>query len=279
MRSSGMRDWVVRVPASSANVGPAFDALGIALATHLEVRPGGAEPAGPTHPAVRAFHGAGGSGSITVTARFPGGRGLGFSGAARIGGLVAAALQRGDDVRALRPELLAAAAGLEGHAENAAASLYGGIVVASGGAVVRVRTAVPLAVAVWIPEHETSTKRARSALPATVGWDDATFNVGRAALLVAALAAGELDVLRAATEDRLHQDRRLEHAPESRAAITAALGAGALGAWLSGSGPTVAAFVAAGDDDAAARVVAAFPPGGRARVLAVDDAGTVCEGP
>ena len=84
---------------------------------------------------------------------------------------------------------------------------------------------------------------ARRLLPEQVPFDDAVFNVGRTALLVAALAAGDVDALRAATEDRLHQDRRLARVPDSRVAMEAALGAGAWGAWLSGSGPSVAAFV------------------------------------
>ena len=111
---------------------------------------------------------------------------------------------------------------------------------------------------------------ARRLLPDQVPFDDAVFNVGRAALLVAALAAGDVDALRAATEDRLHQDRRLSRVPDSRAAMEAALGAGAWGAWLSGSGPSVAAFADAANADA---VATAMPTTGRAHVLAIDDEG------
>src|SRR5438874_533834 len=91
VQSGGARDdWVVRVPASSANLGSAFDAVALALDVHLEVTADAGDPAPETHPAVRAFREGGGVGPIAVRLRFPGGRGLGFSGAARVGGLVAA---------------------------------------------------------------------------------------------------------------------------------------------------------------------------------------------
>src|SRR5262245_48499135 len=116
-------EWLVRVPASSANLGPAFDALAVALDVHLEVVPGGDQPAAETHPAVRAFRQAGGIGPISVRVRFPGGRGLGFSGAARVGGLAAAYVQQGRTVEPARAELLHEAGALEGHFDNVAASI------------------------------------------------------------------------------------------------------------------------------------------------------------
>jgi homoserine kinase len=266
--------FVVRVPASSANLGSGFDAVAVALDTHLEVRDQG-EPAPETHPAVRAFREAGGSGSISVTARFPGGRGLGFSGAARVGGICAAWTQQGRRLSSFRSEALRLAADLEGHADNAAASLYGGVVAVAGGKVVRVPLGRELAVVVWIPNRETATAGARRLLPEQVSFADAAFNVGRAALLVAALAAGEVEALRAATEDRLHQDRRLAHAPDTRAAIDAAVREGAFGAWLSGSGPAAAALA---DPTRASEIAAALPETGRTAVLAIDDDGlTVTE--
>src|SRR5262249_41437502 len=97
----------VRVPASSANLGPAFDAVALALTRYVEATPGGDDPAPATHPAVRAFVQAGGEGSLTVRSQVPGGRGLGFSGAARIAGLVAARVQRGEAVPEAADRLLA----------------------------------------------------------------------------------------------------------------------------------------------------------------------------
>jgi homoserine kinase len=133
-----------------------------------------------------------------------------------------------------------------------------------------------LALVIWVPDRETATASARRVLPEQIAFDDAVFNVGRTALLVAALAAGEVDALRTATEDRLHQDRRLTRARDTHQAIEAALAAGAYAAWLSGSGPSAAAFV---DPARASEIAAALPSAGRAAVVAIDDDGvTVTEG-
>jgi homoserine kinase len=264
--------WLVRVPASSANVGPAFDAVAVALGTHLEVFPDGDDPAPETHPAVRAFRNAGGRGPLCVRSRFPGGRGLGFSAAARVAGLLAVDAQHGRTARAARAETLRVATELEGHADNAAAALFGGVVAVAGRHVVRIPLARELAVVVWIPEHETATASARRLLPEQVTFEDAVFNVGRTALLVAALAAGAVDAMRVATEDRLHQNRRLARARDTHAAIEAMLGAGAFAAWLSGSGPSAAGFA---DRAEAPRIAAALPGAGRAMVLDIDDEGAV----
>jgi len=264
-------DWLVRVPASSANIGPAFDAVAVALGTHLEVSAAG-DPAPETHPAVRAFRNAGGRGPLSVRSRFPGGRGLGFSAAARVAGLLAVHAQRGHSARAARAETLRGATELEGHADNAAAALYGGVVAVAGRHVVRIPLARELAVVVWIPAAETATASARRLLPNQVSFEDAVFNVGRTALLVASLAAGAVESMRVATEDRLHQNRRLARSRDTRTAIDAMFGAGAFAAWLSGSGPTAASFVAR---ENATRVAAALPKSGRALVLEIDDEGAV----
>jgi homoserine kinase len=183
---------------------------------------------------------------------------------------LAAFVQQGEAPWDVRTEVLRAATEMEGHADNVAASLVGGIVAVAAGKVVRVPLAREVAVVVWIPDHETPTSSSRRLLPDHVSLDDAVFNIGRTALLVAALAAGEFDVLRAASEDRLHQDRRLSRARDSRGAIEAALHAGAWCAWLSGSGPSVAAIA---DPARADRVAAALPATGRSRVMAIDDEG------
>jgi homoserine kinase len=264
--------WRVRVPASSANLGPAFDAVAVALGTHLEVSGDGDDAASETHPAVRAFRGAGGRGPLCVRARFPGGRGLGYSAAARVAGLLAAHAQHGRGAREARLETLRAATELEGHADNAAAAIYGGVVAVAGRHVVRIPLARELAVVVWVPPDETATASSRRLLPDHVPFDDAVFNVGRTALLVAALAAGAVDAMRAATEDRLHQSRRLARAHDTRVAIDAMLEAGAFAAWLSGSGPSAAAFA---DRDDAVNVAGALPGPGRALVLDIDDEGAV----
>ena len=264
--------WVVRVPASSANIGPAFDAVAVALGIHLEVSAVGDEPAPENHPAVRAFRGAGGEGRLCVRSQFPGGRGMGFSAAARVAGLLAVNAQRGRTAREARAETLRAATELEGHADNAAAALHGGVVAVAGRHVVRIPLARELAIVMWIPEGETATASARRLLPEQVPFDDAVFNIGRTALLVAALAAGAVDAMRVATEDRLHQDRRLARVRDTRIAIDAMLDAGAFAAWLSGSGPSAAAFV---DRDDAESIAAALPRIGRSLVVDIDDEGAV----
>jgi len=145
-----------------------------------------------------------------------------------------------------------------------------GVVAVAGGRAVRIPLPRELAVVVWTPDRETQTHSARRLLPGQVPFEDAAFNIGRAALLVAALAAGDVGALRIATEDRLHQGRRLAGEHDTRHAIDAALAAGAFAAWLSGSGPSAAALV---EPACAAEIAAALPAGGRTRVLAIAEVG------
>jgi homoserine kinase len=272
----------VRVPASSANLGPGFDVLAIALDLHAivglvgEPAPDRAQNVDEFHPATIAYRRMGGAGAIWVRSPIPAGRGMGFSGAMRAGGAALAVVEQsvGDPavLEAARPDVLAVAADLEGHADNAAASVYGGVVVATADHVARLPLAIEPAVVLWVPRARTMTSSSRAALPAQVDLSDAVFNVGRAALLVAALATGDTQALRRATEDRLHQTARFQRAPQSRAALEAGLQAGAWCGWLSGSGPTVA-FLGAPDD--AAAIAAALPGGGRARVVGIDHTGVM----
>jgi homoserine kinase len=277
---------IIRVPASSANIGPGFDALGMALSLYAEVAavgdgddpPDAGHVVESTHPAAVAFARAGGQGRLWVRSPIPSGRGLGFSGAVRVGGIVAALLQHcaGDVERvwAQRPAMVKLAAELEGHADNVAASMYGGVIATAGERVVSVPLRLDPAIVVWIPTFTTSTDQSRTALAGAVPFADAVFNVGRTALLVAALAAGDVDVLRDATADRLHQPLRFSGAEPSRAACESALTAGAWCAWLSGSGPTVAAMCAVDDADALA---AQMPGEGHCKVLRIDHAGVTIE--
>jgi homoserine kinase len=236
--------------------------------------PDRAHEADDHHPASVAFEAAGGRGRLWVRSPIPIGRGLGFSGAMRVGGAAAAIVQRhgNDALVGRRREVLAVAAQLEGHADNAAASLYGGVVATDGEVAVRIETALAADVVLWIPDQTTSTSTSRSMLPASVPFGDAVFNVCRSSLLIAALAAGDVAALASGTQDRLHQDVRFADAPASREALDRGLAAGAWCGWLSGSGPTVAFLVAAGT---ASAVVAALPGGGQGRVVGVDRQGTV----
>jgi homoserine kinase len=267
---------IISVPASSANLGPGFDTLGLALTMPLLCRLGPAadgwvETEG--HPALVAFRRMGGTGELSTKTSIPSGRGLGFSGAARVAGCLAAVVQRyGTGVRLAdhAEEVFGLSTELEGHADNVAASLYGGCIATAAGRVVSIPLPVQPAVVVWIPPSQTSTDAARRTLPLTVPHADAVFNVGRVALLVAALATGDIDALRDAAQDRLHQEYRLNASPASRLAITAALEAGAWSAWLSGSGPTVAAFCA---PEQARHIIDNLPDGGRAQQIRIDTDG------
>jgi len=275
---------IVRVPASSANLGPGFDALGIALTIYADVIvDAGAASVGDKaqlvdahHPATVAFRRGGGKGDVWVRSSIPVGRGMGFSGAMRVGGVVAAHAQRnGDDPDRLRdalPDLLRIATELEGHADNAAASLYGGIVATAAGYAIRIPIGFEPAMVLWVPSSATSTDESRRKLPDPLPLADAVHNIGRTALLVAALATGDVGALRAATEDRIHQEIRLQQAQPSRDALAAALDAGAWAAWLSGSGPSIAVMCAA---DEAVTIETALPADGRSMILGIDRVGAL----
>lgn len=258
----------VTVPASSANIGPGFDCLGVAvnLPFHLDV----GEPQelaaelDDHHPATQSFKEAGGAGPLFAETSIPPGKGLGFSGAARVAGLAAASLQRSGAIRF--PELLIQAGTLEGHFDNIASSIYGGITVTNNQSVVRLPCPRDLRIVAWIPDNKTSTNLSRSRLPTSVSFDEAVTAVARSSLLVAAIANGDLEAMRSACQDNLHQPTRLADIPESAQAISSAWEHGACAAWLSGSGPTVAAFV---EVDQAEALSTALPDSGHCKIMEV----------
>ena len=273
-----MTTRTIRVPASSANLGPGFDTLGLALGLYLDLC--FSDSAATTsdlddtsdehHLAVRSFRAAGGRGPVEVTANFPGGRGLGFSGAARLAGAVAARLQFGADFATARADALEQVAADEGHGDNVAASALGGYTVWADGLARRIEHRLDAAVVLWIPRDETSTKSSRGRLPEAVPLRAATSNIANAALMVAAIAAGDHDALRIACVDHLHQEGRFDRAPRSHATYRALLETSAWCAWLSGSGPTVAALCAPND---AERIATGLPDEGRSVVTTVDGEG------
>ena len=292
----------VRVPATSANLGPGFDALGLALALYNEVTAAEAdsvsvriegEGAGRLPPnahnvvarAVRHAYEAAGRPfpgvAVTCVNRVPTARGLGSSAAAWVGGLMAGNALLGGPLS--RDALLALAAGAEGHPDNVAAALLGGLTVSCAlgdGRVATVSLPVPGGVrwVVLVPEVTSATAEARAVLPQSVPRADAVFNVQRVALLLAALQAGRLDVLGTAFDDRLHQPYRLKLFPWMPAVADAARAAGALGCVLSGAGPSLLAAVR-DDGDVVARsmegALAAAGVRGRAWAFAVDTEGAV----
>jgi homoserine kinase len=244
----------VRVPATSANLGSGFDSLGLALALAADVTvalrpPEASSPHQMLQTAVRAVYRAAGKPEpkeLTVTwhAELPSARGLGASAAARAAGLFAANALMGDPLT--QDDLLALGAELEGHADNIAPALFGGLQVVVRDADRWQRLAVPLpaglAVVLFIPDLVMPTQESRRKLPQKLSREDAIYNVGRAALLVAALAQGRWDLLDTATQDRLHQPARARLFPALYDVFDAAKEGGAHAAYLSGGGSTVAAF-------------------------------------
>ena len=235
---------IVRAPATSANLGPAFDCAAVALDlwNDLVVTDGigvsvggegeGELPADETNLAVRAYALLAGTSRkrFRFVNRIPLERGLGSSAAAIALGLVAARPD-GDP-----EELLAAGLTLESHADNLAAALAGGITLTWEGRIARIADTLPLEPVAVIPRERTSTAAARRSLPSTIPHVDAAASAGRAALLGAGAAAGDATLFAAALDDWLHEPYRPS---ETLDRIRDDLPAGARGATLSGSGPTV----------------------------------------
>jgi len=248
---------VVRVPATIANLGPGFDALGLALSWHNEVRvertssglsvsatgPGAESLArNETNLVVRALRSVMGEGGLGVNQliAIPNGRGFGSSAAAVVAGLVAGRALAGSNET--DDGLLSKAIGLEGHADNVAPCMLGGVTVSTAQSTIRIEPPASIRVLVCIAPTAMPTDAARAALPKEVTRSDAVANIGRAALLVAALTEGRSDVLMEATKDELHQRARFELMPESGELVLALRGA-EVPAFLSGAGPSVAALV------------------------------------
>jgi len=227
-----------RAPASTANLGPGFDCAAVALDlwNELEVVPG--EP-DPHHLAVRAFALLADPAGLAFRTidLVPRERGLGSSAATVALGLVTGAAAAGRN--AGPEELLALGVGLEGHADNLAAALAGGVCLTWEGRIARIADAPPAAPIALVPPARQRTDRSRAALPDAVSHADAARSSAGAALLGAALASGSPDLFADATSaDRLHEPHRAAGVPLLHA-VRSALPAGALGAPLSGSGPTV----------------------------------------
>jgi homoserine kinase len=270
------RRRLVRVPASSANLGPGFDVLAAALALHLEVEV--VETGGfAVHTdleirrdrqnlVVQAFerlHPADGF-EFTIRSEIPLSGGLGSSAAAIVGGLMAA-----DHMFELDADVLALAAEIEGHPDNVAAAMHGGVVIccgavgrsgpvgggglsggglgggavgrggAGGDGVTRLEPPLGLEAILVVPAEPVQTAAARAVLPATVSLADASANIAAAARLTVGLATGDLELVAAGLQDRLHQPYRAHLYPRSAELVEQAPKLGALGATISGAGPTV----------------------------------------
>ncbi len=271
----GGRRRIVRVPASSANLGPGYDVLGAAIELELELEveevgafscdPGDAElPSGRENLLVGAFERLHPADAIAfrVRSEIPLARGLGSSAAAIVAGLLAA-----DHLYELgnsREQIFAHACDIEGHPDNVAAALFGGFVVTAppgaperatppdpielgAGAVPSGSPSLPalisppegLEAVLVIPVEQVSTAAAREAMPAELALADASHNVAAAASLVLGIERSDLTLIERGLADRMHQDRRAHLFPRSIEIVEAARGMGAIGATISGAGPTV----------------------------------------
>ncbi|MGI8624121.1 MAG: homoserine kinase [Solirubrobacteraceae bacterium] len=256
------RRRVVRVPASSANLGPGFDVLAAALALHVEVEVVETGRFGVwtdlriardrRNLCVRGFAALADPEGFDFRIRsdVPLSGGLGTSAAAYLAGLLAA-----DSIFELDADLLAIATALEGHPDNVAAALHGGFVACVDGEVTRLGVPIGLDAVLVVPGEAVRTRAARAALPEQVPLSDAVANVGRTAQLVLGLARGDLSLIARGLEDRLHQPHRAHLYPRSAELVAAARGLGALGATVSGAGPAVLVWTAY---EATGEVVAAL---------------------
>jgi homoserine kinase len=241
------RRRLVRVPATSANLGPGFDAFAAALAMHLElevvetgtfaVRTELDVPRDRTNLIVRAFerlHPADAF-EFRISSEIPLTGGLGSSAAAIVAGLMAA-----DHLFELDVDVFALGCDLEGHPDNVAAALEGGFVVCDGRAKVhRFDPPMGLEAVLVVPDQRVATAEARAALPAEVPIHDAVFNVAHGALLMLGIGTGNWDLISEGLDDRLHQPYRAHLYPRSAELVEQARRVGALGATLSGAGPAV----------------------------------------
>ena len=291
------------VPATSANLGPGFDSLGLALDLRdrlevevvaeglvVEVEGAGADEVSldETHLVVRSMRaafdamGAHPTGlRLTCTNTIPHARGLGSSSAAIVGGVtLARALVAGGSLLMDDGDLFGLAAEIEGHPDNVAPAFYGGFVISGrddGGSFYAVRSGVDprISAVVLIPPSPVSTELARGLLPAEVPHGDAAANSGRTALLVAALA-GQPEQLWRATRDYLHQQQRRTGMPETLALVEA-LRADGIPAVISGAGPTVLAFANGPSAPSTADLLARCPEGWTPLHLAIDPYGVRVE--
>ena len=253
----------VRVPASSANLGPGFDCFAAALDLQLElsVEAAGAfevvsdldVPHDRSNLAVAAFESVvpADGWRFVMSSEIPMSGGLGSSAAATVAGLIAARELTGAQV-----DVLALGSEIEGHPDNVAAAVMGGFVVCADGAVARIAMPGELEAVLVVPAEPVATALARRVLPESVPLADAVFNTAHGALLLLGLARGDVELVARGLSDRLHQPHRAHLYPRSAALVEEAPSLGALGATISGAGPSVLVWCERGTGDRVAATLA-----------------------
>lgn len=240
-------------PASSGNLGPGFDVIALAIelrcvckaveSDRWEIEENGTvKAARPTDLVIRAVAGAVGDRPmrITIENAIPRSRGLGSSSAVTTAAAAAALRANGSEPSS--EELFDLVAELEGHPDNAAAAVYGGLVAAQGDVIRALPMAASIRIVAAVPEHKLSTRKAREALPDTVAHAAAARSVARSVFLLEGLRTGDAEAFRLAGGDELHEGPRSELSPLTGELIAAALDAGALHAAWSGAGPAAITF-------------------------------------
>ncbi|MEY3480115.1 MAG: homoserine kinase [Verrucomicrobiota bacterium] len=268
----------IRIPATSANLGPGFDCLGVALDLHnrVSVTRGGTTATDPMvlEAAAAYFRHSGQSGfdfQWSIEGDIPRSRGLGSSVAVRLG--ILHGLNELDD-RPLDPTTLyRLCAELEGHPDNAAPAAFGGFAAArADGTCFRCDISPEVRFVLLVPEHEIETDASRGILPEEIKRRDAVRSLGHAVLVTAAFASREYSLLRGSMRDWLHEPYRQSVNPHLRPAVEAGVGAGALGGYLSGSGSSVCCVALASPERVAAAMQAVLPSA-RTFVLGPDNEG------
>lgn len=268
----------IRVPATSANLGPGFDCLGVALDLHNRVSVArgrqGAADAMVAEAAAAYFRHSGRPGfdfSWSVEGDIPRSRGLGSSVAVRLG--ILHGLNELDGRPLDADALYRLCAGLEGHPDNAAPAAFGGFSAArSDGTYFRCDIAPELRFVLLVPEQEVETDSSRGVLPDRIGRMDAVRSTGHAALITAAFASRDYELLRGSIRDWLHEPYREKTNPHLRPAVDAGVGAGALGGYLSGSGSSVCCIALHHAERVAAAMQGALPAA-RTMILGPDNSG------
>jgi homoserine kinase len=291
----------VSIPASTTNLGPGFDVLGMALKLYntiemevsasglsIQVEGEGADMLARDESNIvyqatkKVFERMGDKPpplAIRLINNIPLARGLGSSGTAAIGGLMAANAISGAGLT--RDEILDIATAMDGHPDNVAASMFGGVVIASptekGVVCMKFLPAKPIELVLVVPDFHLLTSDARAVLPRSVDRDTAVFNIGRASILVAALATGDLHLLSIATEDKLHQPYREKLIPGLMDVFRAAKSVGKnVAVALSGAGPSVVAFCTENSDRVGENMRKAFSKHNihsRVMALGIDEEG------